>query len=113
MPHERSGNLVLYGALGANAGIAVAKFVASAITGSSSMLTEGVHSLVDSANQMLLLYGQKRARRPPDAAHRSEEHTSELQSRPQLVCRLLLEKKKLMHVRSFPRPLRTLRRAFT
>lgn len=69
MPHERSGNLVLYGALGANVGIAVAKFVASAITGSSSMLTEGVHSLVDSANQMLLLYGQKRARRPPDAAH--------------------------------------------
>ncbi len=62
-------NIVLYGALIANLGIAVAKFVASAITGSSSMLTEGVHSLVDSGNQLLLLYGQARARRAPDAAH--------------------------------------------
>lgn len=62
-------NIVLYAALTANLGIAVAKFVASAITGSSSMLTEGVHSLVDSGNQGLLLYGQRRAKRPPDADH--------------------------------------------
>lgn len=62
-------NLVLYAALGANIGIAVAKFVAAAITASSSMLTEGVHSLVDSLNQLLLLYGQRRARRPADAEH--------------------------------------------
>jgi len=62
-------NIVLYGALIANLGIAIAKFVASAITGSSSMLTEGVHSLVDSGNQVLLLYGQAKAKRPPDAAH--------------------------------------------
>jgi cation diffusion facilitator family transporter len=60
-------NIVLFGALAANLGIAVAKFVAAAITGSSSMLTEGVHSLVDSGNQLLLLYGQERAKRPPDA----------------------------------------------
>lgn len=62
-------NIVLYGALAANVGIAVAKFIASAISGSSSMLTEGVHSLVDSGNQLLLLYGQSRARKPPDRAH--------------------------------------------
>lgn len=62
-------NIVLYAALAANIGIAAAKFVAAAITASSSMLTEGVHSLVDSLNQILLLYGQRRAKRPPDAEH--------------------------------------------
>lgn len=62
-------NLVLFGALAANLGIAIAKFVAAAISGSSSMLTEGVHSLVDSGNQILLLYGQHRARRAPDRLH--------------------------------------------
>ena len=60
---------VLLIALAANLGIAVAKFVAAGITGSSAMLTEGVHSLVDSTNQLLLLYGQKRANKPPDALH--------------------------------------------
>ena len=62
-------NIVLYGALAANLAIGVAKFVAAGITGSSSMLTEGVHSVVDSGNQVLLLYGQKRAKRGPDAIH--------------------------------------------
>lgn len=62
-------NIVIYAALLANLGIAAAKFVAAAITGSSSMLTEGVHSMVDTFNQGLLLYGQYRAKRPPDAEH--------------------------------------------
>ena len=62
-------NIVLYGALAANLGIGIAKFVAAGITGSSSMLTEGVHSCVDSGNQLLLLYGQHRAKRPPDNDH--------------------------------------------
>ena len=62
-------NKVLLAALAANIGIAVAKFVAAGITGSSAMLTEGVHSLVDSTNQLLLIYGEKRAAKPADAAH--------------------------------------------
>lgn len=62
-------NIVLYGALVANTGIAIAKFVAASISGSSAMATEGVHSLVDSGNQVLLLYGQRKAKQKPDQAH--------------------------------------------
>ncbi len=69
MAAESGSKLVLYAALGANLGIAVAKFVAAALSGSSAMLTEGFHSTVDSANQLLMLYGQKRSRRPPDKIH--------------------------------------------
>jgi len=56
-------------ALGANVGIAAAKFGAAAVTGSSAMLTEGVHSLVDSTNQLLLLHGRSQATKPADAIH--------------------------------------------
>jgi len=63
------GNRVLWIAFGANMGIAVAKFAAAAVTGSSAMLTEGVHSVVDSANQVLLLWGRRAAKRPADEFH--------------------------------------------
>jgi len=56
-------------ALLANLGIAVSKFFAAWITGSSAMLTEGVHSVVDSTNQLLLMWGRRAAKRPPDKLH--------------------------------------------
>lgn len=56
-------------ALLANAGIALAKFVGFLITGSSSMLAEGVHSVADTSNQGLLLLGQRQAGKQPDALH--------------------------------------------
>jgi len=62
-------NRTLWIAFGANMGIAFAKFGAAAITGSSAMLTEGVHSVVDSSNQLLLLWGRKAATRPADELH--------------------------------------------
>jgi cation diffusion facilitator family transporter len=62
-------NRTLLIALVANLGIAVAKFIAAAITGSSAMLTEGVHSVVDSANQLLLIWGRRQSRKAPDRKH--------------------------------------------
>ena len=59
-----SGKAVLF-ALGANFAIAVTKYIAAAITGSGSMFAEAVHSTADCGNQLLLLLGLKRARRPP------------------------------------------------
>jgi cation diffusion facilitator family transporter len=62
-------NRTLLIAFAANLGIAVAKFGAAAFTGSSAMLTEGIHSVVDSANQLLLIWGRRQARKPADANH--------------------------------------------
>ena len=64
---ESTGAIVT--AMGANLAIAVAKFVGAALTGSSSMLAEGAHSVVDTTNQALLLVGLKRAARPATARH--------------------------------------------
>jgi len=63
------GGKAIIAALGANLGIAVIKFIAFAITGSSSMLAEGVHSVVDSGNQGLLLIGGRSARRRATPEH--------------------------------------------
>ena len=56
-------------ALAANVVIAIAKFGAAAITGSSAMLAESLHSLADSVNEILLLVGARRSRRPADVRH--------------------------------------------
>ncbi|MFE0458269.1 cation diffusion facilitator family transporter [Kitasatospora sp. NPDC058965] len=63
------GTKALIAALSANLAIAVSKFTAFAFTGSSSMLAEGVHSVADSGNQVLLLIGGKRAAREADEEH--------------------------------------------
>jgi cation diffusion facilitator family transporter len=64
-----SSTRVVYAALAGNLAIATAKFVAYVISGASAMLTEAIHSLVDSIDQILLLIGESRGSRPPDANH--------------------------------------------
>ncbi|MFD4429651.1 cation diffusion facilitator family transporter [Nocardia sp. NPDC058497] len=63
------GKKAILAALTANAGIAVAKFIGAAITGSASMLAEAVHSVADTSNQGLLLYGQRAAAKDADELH--------------------------------------------
>lgn len=62
-------NKSIYGALIANLAIAVTKFIAGAISNSSSMTAEGVHSMVDTTNQVLLLFGIRQSKKPADATH--------------------------------------------
>lgn len=65
----RSSIAVVYAAVAGNLGIAITKFIAAAVTGSSAMLSEGVHSLVDTGNGLLLLHGIRQSRKTPDDAH--------------------------------------------
>jgi cation diffusion facilitator family transporter len=65
--HGGSSKSVIYAALAGNVMVAVCKFVAAAWTGSAAMLAEAIHSLVDTGNEVLLLYGLRRARTAPTA----------------------------------------------
>jgi cation diffusion facilitator family transporter len=60
---------VIYAAIAANLGIAVAKFIVAGITGSAAMAAEGIHSAVDTGNEFLLLLGERRSARAPDHKH--------------------------------------------
>ena len=61
-------NASIYSALAANLLIAVTKFIAGGFTNSSAMISEGIHSMVDTINQVLLLYGLKRSKKTPDSS---------------------------------------------
>ena len=62
-------NLAVYAAIASNLAIAVTKFAVAGITGSSAMLSEGIHSTVDTGNGILLLVGIKLSRRQPTVQH--------------------------------------------
>jgi cation diffusion facilitator family transporter len=66
---EHSSRTAVIAALLGNIAIAVTKGIAAALSGSSAMLSEAVHSIVDSGNEVLLLYGQRRSNKPPDRLH--------------------------------------------
>ena len=67
---EHSGSLrVIIAAIAGNVAIAICKFSAALVTGSAAMYSEAIHSTVDTGNELLLLFGMRRADKPPDAEH--------------------------------------------
>lgn len=66
---SESNKIVVYAAMFGNLAIALVKFVAAYITNSSAMLSEAVHSVVDTLNEILLLYGMKKPKKPGDVKH--------------------------------------------
>ncbi|WP_180058398.1 MULTISPECIES: cation diffusion facilitator family transporter [unclassified Acinetobacter] len=66
---SESNKIVVYAALFGNLAIALVKFVAAYITNSSAMLSEAIHSVVDTLNEVLLLYGMKKSQQPANSRH--------------------------------------------
>lgn len=66
---EEKSKIGVYAALVANIAVATVKFIAASVTGSSAMLSEGIHSAVDSSNELLLLWGIHKSKRPADEMH--------------------------------------------
>ena len=69
METEGNSKIAVFAAIIGNLLIAIIKFVAAAITGSSAMISEGIHSLVDTGNGLLVLLGMNRAKQPADEIH--------------------------------------------
>src|SRR5882762_482427 len=66
---QGSSKLVVYAALAGNLLVSATKFIAASVSGSASMMSEGVHSLVDTLNEVLLLYGMHRSKQTADRIH--------------------------------------------
>ena len=64
-----SSNKTIFAAMGANLAIAITKFIAASITGSSAMISEGIHSVVDTGDQLVLLLGIRMSQKPADDSH--------------------------------------------
>ncbi|MBV9220474.1 MAG: cation transporter, partial [Methylobacteriaceae bacterium] len=69
MASNSASKTVIYTAIAGNLLVAATKFGAAIFTGSAAMLSEGVHSVVDTGNEVLLLYGLRRSTLPPDVEH--------------------------------------------
>ena len=66
---SNSSHKTIFAAMGANLAIAITKFIAASITGSSAMISEGIHSVVDTGDQLVLLLGIRRSQKPADDSH--------------------------------------------